>query len=298
MEHELAGDEQRPLQREDRARAGFVDIEFLTQMLQLRYGATVPSVRKRATRHALTALAMAGLVPPDDAATLLESTRFWRTLTNRFAHRARPARRGARARGRAAARARATARLPRDECGGGTASRQRLRAPHRPRARALHALVRRGVKLTSRNTSDTSKRVQKSDVIWFDGAFVPWEKAQVHVLTHTLHYGLGRLRRHSLLRDERRAVGRLSSPRPHPPALRVGADPEHHDPVRRAGDRRRVSRVDSPQHAARVLHPAARLPRRGRDGLARDDESGARRDRRPGRGARTSATRACGTASA
>jgi branched-chain amino acid aminotransferase len=33
--------------------------------------------------------------------------------------------------------------------------------------------------------------VQKSDVIWFDGEFVPWEKAQVHVLTHTLHYGLG-----------------------------------------------------------------------------------------------------------
>ena len=33
--------------------------------------------------------------------------------------------------------------------------------------------------------------MQKSDVIWFDGEFVPWEKAQVHVLTHTLHYGLG-----------------------------------------------------------------------------------------------------------
>jgi branched-chain amino acid aminotransferase len=33
--------------------------------------------------------------------------------------------------------------------------------------------------------------VQKSDVIWLDGEFVPWEAAQVHVLTHTLHYGLG-----------------------------------------------------------------------------------------------------------
>jgi len=33
--------------------------------------------------------------------------------------------------------------------------------------------------------------VQKSDVIWVDGEFVPWERAQVHVLTHTLHYGLG-----------------------------------------------------------------------------------------------------------
>src|SRR6266404_5234990 len=33
--------------------------------------------------------------------------------------------------------------------------------------------------------------VEKSEVIWFDGQLVPWEQAQVHVLTHTLHYGLG-----------------------------------------------------------------------------------------------------------
>ncbi len=28
-------------------------------------------------------------------------------------------------------------------------------------------------------------------LIWLDGAFVPWDEAKVHVLTHTLHYGLG-----------------------------------------------------------------------------------------------------------
>jgi branched-chain amino acid aminotransferase len=33
--------------------------------------------------------------------------------------------------------------------------------------------------------------VEKSDWIWMDGRFVPWADAQVHVLTHTLHYGLG-----------------------------------------------------------------------------------------------------------
>ncbi len=33
--------------------------------------------------------------------------------------------------------------------------------------------------------------MEKSELIWLDGAFVPWERAQVHVLTHTLHYGLG-----------------------------------------------------------------------------------------------------------
>ncbi|MEY4083621.1 MAG: hypothetical protein RL483_990 [Pseudomonadota bacterium] len=27
--------------------------------------------------------------------------------------------------------------------------------------------------------------------IWMDGAMVPWREAQVHVLTHTLHYGMG-----------------------------------------------------------------------------------------------------------
>lgn len=27
--------------------------------------------------------------------------------------------------------------------------------------------------------------------IWMDGEFVPWEEAKVHVLTHTLHYGMG-----------------------------------------------------------------------------------------------------------
>jgi branched-chain amino acid aminotransferase len=33
--------------------------------------------------------------------------------------------------------------------------------------------------------------VEKSELIWLDGAYVPWDRAQVHVLTHTLHYGLG-----------------------------------------------------------------------------------------------------------
>ncbi len=28
-------------------------------------------------------------------------------------------------------------------------------------------------------------------VIWFDGEMVPWREAKVHLLTHTLHYGMG-----------------------------------------------------------------------------------------------------------
>jgi len=31
----------------------------------------------------------------------------------------------------------------------------------------------------------------RDGVIWFDGEMVPWREAKVHVLTHTLHYGMG-----------------------------------------------------------------------------------------------------------
>jgi branched-chain amino acid aminotransferase len=31
----------------------------------------------------------------------------------------------------------------------------------------------------------------RDGLIWFDGELVPWRDARVHVLTHTLHYGLG-----------------------------------------------------------------------------------------------------------
>jgi branched-chain amino acid aminotransferase len=33
--------------------------------------------------------------------------------------------------------------------------------------------------------------MEKTERIWFDGQLVPWDAAQVHVLTHSLHYGLG-----------------------------------------------------------------------------------------------------------
>src|SRR5262245_6561156 len=33
--------------------------------------------------------------------------------------------------------------------------------------------------------------MEKRQRSWLDGALVPWEAAQVHVLTHSLHYGLG-----------------------------------------------------------------------------------------------------------
>ena len=33
--------------------------------------------------------------------------------------------------------------------------------------------------------------IAKTEKIWMDGTFVDWDNATVHILTHTLHYGLG-----------------------------------------------------------------------------------------------------------
>ncbi len=35
------------------------------------------------------------------------------------------------------------------------------------------------------------KLMEKVDKIWMDGKLIDWDEARVHVLTHTLHYGLG-----------------------------------------------------------------------------------------------------------
>ena len=31
----------------------------------------------------------------------------------------------------------------------------------------------------------------KADKIWMDGQFVDWDKAQIHILSHVIHYGSG-----------------------------------------------------------------------------------------------------------
>lgn len=33
--------------------------------------------------------------------------------------------------------------------------------------------------------------ITKSDKVWMDGVLVDWDDAKIHILTHTLHYGLG-----------------------------------------------------------------------------------------------------------
>ena len=33
--------------------------------------------------------------------------------------------------------------------------------------------------------------MEKAELIWHNGEFVPWDEAKVHVLSHGLHYGTG-----------------------------------------------------------------------------------------------------------
>ena len=47
--------------------------------------------------------------------------------------------------------------------------------------------------------------MEQADLIWHNGELVAWEDAKVHVLTHGLHYGTGRVRGRARLRHARRA---------------------------------------------------------------------------------------------
>ncbi|HIF98772.1 MAG TPA: branched-chain amino acid transaminase [Myxococcales bacterium] len=71
------------------------------------------------------------------------------------------------------------------------------------------------------------------ETIWLDGEFVAWEEARVHVLTHSLHYGLGVFEGIRCYRtaDDRSAVFRL---------------PEH---VRRLYDSAHINMLDVPYKA-------------------------------------------------
>jgi glutamate-ammonia-ligase adenylyltransferase len=65
-------------------RGGIVDIEFLVQMLQLRYGQQHIALRQRATLPALAALHETGVLPAEDLDLLTQGYQFLRTLENRL----------------------------------------------------------------------------------------------------------------------------------------------------------------------------------------------------------------------
>lgn len=60
---------------------GLVDVEFITQALQMRHGARVPAVRRANTEQALSAIKGAGLLPAEDCDALTEHYRFLRRVS-------------------------------------------------------------------------------------------------------------------------------------------------------------------------------------------------------------------------
>ncbi len=67
-----------------RGAGGIVDIEFLVQMLQLKHGNRVDSIRTPTTLKGIDALRRAGLLAEDDARVLSDSYRFLRILESRL----------------------------------------------------------------------------------------------------------------------------------------------------------------------------------------------------------------------
>ena len=62
-------------------RGGLVDVEFITQALQLVHGRRHPGLRRPNTLQALRAIGAAGLLPAEDAATLDQQYRFLRRVS-------------------------------------------------------------------------------------------------------------------------------------------------------------------------------------------------------------------------
>jgi len=80
MEKEL-GKENPGLYHVKFGRGGLVDVEFITQAIQLVHGRRHPGIRRPNTLQAIRAIGAAGLLPPEDAAALGEQYRFLRRVS-------------------------------------------------------------------------------------------------------------------------------------------------------------------------------------------------------------------------
>ena len=83
MERELAGEDDSRFNLK-KGRGGLVDIEFLTQMLQLAHGQRLPKLRRRATLDALKALGEAKILPARQCQLLADGYLFLRRLDHRL----------------------------------------------------------------------------------------------------------------------------------------------------------------------------------------------------------------------
>ncbi|HVA67778.1 MAG TPA: bifunctional [glutamate--ammonia ligase]-adenylyl-L-tyrosine phosphorylase/[glutamate--ammonia-ligase] adenylyltransferase [Candidatus Binataceae bacterium] len=83
IDRELGQDDRRRLNIKQ-GRGGLVDVEFMTQLMAMRYGRDHPELRARGTVALVRALAASGLIPTDEAETLESGYRFLSQLENRL----------------------------------------------------------------------------------------------------------------------------------------------------------------------------------------------------------------------
>ena len=79
-------------------------------------------------------------------------------------------------------------------------------------------LLQRNIAKTSGERPWLAHTTIGTDVIWLDGAFVPWREAKVHVLTHALHYAS------SVFEGERAYGGEIFKSREHTERLLKSCD--------------------------------------------------------------------------
>ena len=110
--------------------------------------------------------------------------------------------------------------------------------------------------------------------IWFDGKLVPWRDANLHVLSHALHYAS------AVFEGERAYGGEIFELTQHSQRLYGRQDPRLHHPLQRRRDRPGLPRHHQGQQARRLLRAPDRLARQRADGRLRagdQDPSGRRR---------------------
>src|SRR6478736_6697908 len=84
----------------------------------------------------------------------------------------------------------------------------------------LQKLPKAGAKrpLTMETDMSATPFDQRDGWIWYDGQFVPWKDAKVHVLTHGLHYGS------SVFEGERAYGGTVFKSREHSERLKKSGE--------------------------------------------------------------------------
>jgi hypothetical protein len=80
----------------------------------------------------------------------------------------------------------------------------------------------------------------RDGMIWMDGKLVPWREANVHILTHAMHYAS------SVFEGERAYGGRIFKSREHSERLRSRPADRFRDPLDGRRDRGREGRGAGP----------------------------------------------------